>query len=288
MRRKKLKLFVMFLFLAVFLAVGVLAFQNHYKRQLWDPETAATVNGRPILRSAVEQVMELANQPNLTLTSEDPGHVNVRQILSRLIDEELVRQAAQKEGVTVSPEQIEARLSLYSKSWGCDGSKARTLCHAPKGQSLEDLKQAIEKQILFDAMYRKVAMLHARPNREDWIPFWKAWLRKFPLTNVYRAQVLLVQNEKAAEALLKPSKKSRTLYDMAQAAKEAGYAVIVTEPMYLNPLDRTTFSLFKDTNLSQELLKASQRESRQTPPIRLKDSIAVFQVIESVKPIDAE
>jgi hypothetical protein len=276
------------LFLAVLLGLGVLAFQNHYRRQLWNPETLAMVNGQMIPRSAVEKVMDLANHPYLALSSQEPGQVTVHQILDRLIDEELVRQAAQEEGVTVSAEQIEAHLDLYYKSWGCDSSGTSSLCRAPKGQSLASLKQAIEKQILLNVMIHKVAVLYSHPTKEGWRVFWANWLRKFPLAKVFRVRILLVQEDEAVESLLKPTKKTRSLSDIAQSITEKGFAALVTPPMYLNPFDPETFYLFRKSNLGPELLKAAKQPSRQTGPIKLRENLAIFEVIEYFEPLDPE
>lgn len=86
-------------------------------------EVAATVNGEPIMSSRVEQIMQQAS-----MTGQN---VSRRQIVDQLINQEILRQQAEKEGYSVSREEVEQLLSAQM---------------ARRNMSLDDLKQRVEQQ----------------------------------------------------------------------------------------------------------------------------------------------
>ncbi|MDR0355841.1 MAG: SurA N-terminal domain-containing protein [Deltaproteobacteria bacterium] len=280
-KRIRTLIFAPFL-LALILAFGVTAFKRHYIRQLWDPLTAATVNGLPIPRSAIEEVMVFGYH----LPPNDEGQETILQLLDRLIDEELVRQAAEKEGIKISEEEISAQLESYRRSFGCLPGSRLEDCRQPKGPSGESLAKAVEKQLLLQTMGRIIHQTRARPSSREWRSFWRAWLAKYSLSSVYKVKVLLVEDQGDAEEYLTPSRQRKELEDMADAARKAGLTARITEPMTINLLDPATLTMFRKANLALELAKALNDERRLTAPIKLSGSWAVFEVISLVKPIE--
>ena len=90
----------------VILQYGVGRLNERYKKQLWDPDTAALVNGRPVRRQAVDELLALGFYPPLSFQEgAGSGAVELNQLLGLLIEEELVLQAAEKEGLAATEAQ---------------------------------------------------------------------------------------------------------------------------------------------------------------------------------------
>ncbi|MDR1110455.1 MAG: SurA N-terminal domain-containing protein [Deltaproteobacteria bacterium] len=273
------------LLLAILLGLAVVAFQRHYRRQLWDPETVAMVNGQPLPKSAIEEIIVLGYHQPLALSEGGDGQLLIRQILDRLVDEELIRQEAEKEGLEVDGAQVEENLAGYRRSFGCDHDRGRAVCQAAVGSSGESLAKAVEKQLLLRAMAERVYRSEARPNSRDWRVFWRDYLARYSFSSVYRVRVLLAQEgQEALKILGAPGRGG--LEQMAERLREAGLEVRLAGPLSLNLMDPETFREFRSVGLGLELAKAMGHDPRLTQPIRLSGSLSVFEVIEVIKPID--
>ncbi|MDR1295954.1 MAG: SurA N-terminal domain-containing protein [Deltaproteobacteria bacterium] len=286
MKHKRLKMFVILpTLLLVILATGVYGFQRHYSRQLWDPQTAALVNGEPLPRSAIEEV--IVSGYHLRQDSREGGSAgqeSIRQILDRLIDEELVGQAARKAGVRIAEAEVEEQLEAYRKSFGCRGDDRRAVCQPAKSPSGVSLARAVEKQLLYRAMGRLVFQKEARPSGGRWRTFWRAYLAGHYLAAAYKARVLLVEDLDDPAKYLTVNRKVRDLETMAEAARAAGLTVRVTEPMSIDLKAPATLEMFRSAGLREQFVKAMSGDIKLTDPVRLSDSWAVFEVLGPVNP----
>jgi hypothetical protein len=288
--------------LAFFLiAVGLLALiffarpylEGYYRSQLWDPDTAALVNGAPILRKDVEEALREGFNPSLSMEEKAKGAVTIGQILDRLIEAELVRQAAQASGLSVSQEELQAALRDIWGSWGCQAEDPQGRpCQVPKGQELMSFLAALKDQLLLKAVAREVASKRSQRSRDDWQAFWNRWSAKHSRSSLYQVRSLLAEPNPAAEKILS-SRRGLTLEEdflteMAIKVREAGYSVIISQPMSLYPLDPEVERLFPGLNLASELSEASLSPQKLTKVLRLPESYAVFEVISVSPPVSSE
>ncbi|MDR1545629.1 MAG: SurA N-terminal domain-containing protein [Deltaproteobacteria bacterium] len=282
--------------LAGALVAGAAAYRRHYLRHLWDPEVAALVNGRPVPRSALEAVLEMGDYPSLALGGPRAGAVTVSQILDRLVDEELVLQAAEANLVRPSEGQVEESLAAFMVSWGCRADGSGSACRAPGGQAKESFVEAVRKRLLLNEMVRRAAAWRSRPNSREWRRFWREFLiRRLPGALFLRTRALLTQDEPQVEAILsRPGR--RSLDELAEQIRQAGFQAVVSRPLALQPLalrlsaapaaDDATGRLRPE--LLAELAEALRRPGRLTAPVNFGDSLAVFEVLEVARTTEPE
>jgi hypothetical protein len=275
------------LVLALALGLVALAFQRHYRRQLWDPETVALVNGHPIPREALEEVLISGGGHSLAVGGGS-SEQTLRLKLESLVDEELVRQAAVEYGLVIDQEQIDRGAREYLTSRECREHLGRPDCQPPKGQAMSDYSKAVAKRLLLDGMTAMVSAKYARFDSRRWRAFWRDYLVKHAMVSVYKVRVLLAQDDPKVEEALRAAEKAESLDRLSDAVKEAGFTAMITEPMSLNLLDSQSMQLFERVGLKDSLSAASMSPSRRTGPLRLEESIAVFEVLEAVPRRDPE
>ncbi|MDR2350600.1 MAG: SurA N-terminal domain-containing protein [Deltaproteobacteria bacterium] len=263
------------------LALGVSLFRDYYKKQLWDPRTAATVNGVPILRDAVDEVLRVGSNPPLTAETDAEGSISIRQILDKLIEEELVRQAAEREGIVVADSEVAGYLDEIRLSWGCrepDGENFR--CQLPKGKELDSLVRAIRQRLLLEKTAALVSGRKGRRSKIEWEKYLEEWTVRHSLPGVFKARAILADKSEEVLKLLTP--KSETppdLKTLEAKLKEAGAPYVVSETLYLNPR-KPAAGLASVENLREILLEALDTPGRLTPVIGLNESYAVLEVTD--------
>ena len=275
------------LVLAVSLGLVALAFQSYYRRQLWDPETVALVNGRPIPREALEEVMSASGGQSLT-GGDGSSEQTIRRKLESLVEEELVRQAAEEYGLVIGQDEIEAGMREYQTSRECLDHPGRPDCQPPRGLASSSYSKAVAKRLLLEHMTRMVSARYARYDSRRWRVFWRDYLVRHAMVSVYKVRILLAQDDPMVESALMAAAKAESLERQADSVKEAGFTVMITEPMSLNLLDPETLALFDRVGLQESLAAAAISRSRRTGPLRLEGSMAVFEVLEMVPRRDPE
>ncbi|MDR0881176.1 MAG: SurA N-terminal domain-containing protein [Candidatus Adiutrix sp.] len=229
------------------------------REETWDPEVAALVNGRPIPKAAVEQVLEWGFYPALDRGGE--RDITAPRVLARLIDESLVLAEAKKAGLAVSDQEVaQAQDELVSAWFGA----------APPPAELEDLRQALRRQLLLRKMTEKVAAERRVLSAAAWRQFWAGWPKNLPPR--YLVRVLFLPPRDQAPAW--PIKKPPSLAQLAAQFEKKGLAVILSGPLWLGadqfpPADRAA-------------LKQAVAEKRLAGPFRLPESWAVYEVLEVV------
>lgn len=122
---------------------------------------AARVNGQPIPLETYQQQVAQAEaffieqqglDPNSEKGKETLSGVR-RQVLEQLIDQALIEQAAQREGVTVSDEKVESTLQDIIAQMG---QTAFDKSLEDSGMTREQLKEQLRSQLLGDAVFEKI------------------------------------------------------------------------------------------------------------------------------------
>jgi hypothetical protein len=96
--------------------------------------------------------------------------------------------------------------------------------------------------------------------------------------------VVLTQVGDEASKILRTRGKV-TLEDLAERLREAGLEAKVAGPMSLNLMSPDTMKQFRSIGLGPELTRAMAKPGKMTGPVRLASSLAVFEVLEVIKPI---
>jgi hypothetical protein len=288
--RKGLKILAIALLSLGFLALVIFFFQDQYKKQLWDPRTAALVNGVPILREAVEDVLRVGSHPPLSAETENDGSISISLILDKLIEEELVRQAAAKEGVVVSEEETAAFLENIRRSWGCSGREENESfrCQLPKGRELDSLSVAIRQRILVNRMADLATARKAKRSKAAWDVYLADWTLKHSLPSVFKARAVLTdKTEETFKLLTKKTKSPPGVEELLSRLKEGGAAYILSDVLYLDPA-KAEKGPFAGQNLSEALMKAWESPSRLSEVLVLPESYAVIEILELLPPASPE
>ncbi len=117
-----------------------------------DPNTLATVNGKPIDRAEVETLF----RNNLGDSHQQPSKVQADimrlNILRQLIDEEIVMQRAAKQNLVATDEEVNDRLNEMKAPFTKEEFQKRL---DAQHMTLEDLKRAIRKSRTEEKLFNK-------------------------------------------------------------------------------------------------------------------------------------
>jgi hypothetical protein len=265
--------------------MGVSLFQELYSKQLWDPRHAALVNGRPVLREEVEEVLKAGLYPPLTAEGGEPGTITMRQILDKLIEEELVLQAAERAGLTVTDEEVGRFLEGHMLAWGC-GEDARQgyLCRLPRGEELESLAASLRERLLLQKAVAYAAGRLGRRAARDWERFLAEWVQAHTVPRVYEVRALLSEKSPAALGILRSAKaRAGGLGGLVDNLKAAGAGCIVSDPIYLDP-GKAAVALAGAGDLGKALAAAAGDSQKLTAPFELAESYAVLEILKEVPP----
>jgi len=127
-------------------------------------DTMATVNGKPILRSEVEQIY----QANLGESNQQPSQVQADitrlNILRQLIDEEIVMQEAAKLNLVATDDEVSERLNEIKAPFTPDEFQKRL---DSQHMTLEDLKREIRRNRTEEKLFNKEISSRINVTDED-------------------------------------------------------------------------------------------------------------------------
>ncbi|MDR0548810.1 MAG: SurA N-terminal domain-containing protein [Deltaproteobacteria bacterium] len=260
------------------LGAGTFWFKRYYHRQLWDPDTAALVNGRPISRAALEELL-VAGLNARTKDNPAARALAIGQILDRLVVEELIRQKAEDAGFNIPEAEVKAYVAALRALVTCQGDKQPALCQVGPDPKYANFFQAIRLRRQLEKLAQKVIPVNWRPSSQKWRVFWGDFLTKMPKGPVYQAQVLFVQAHDEAYKILKESwRRNLTLAELETKVRFGGYATLFSRAMSIDPLDPKTLATFGRVNLRDELA-ISLDPPYLTQIFRLPNSYAVLEVL---------
>lgn len=127
------------------------------------PDVIAVVNGVPILRAKVDaqvaQAQAYFQQQGLDPTSEEGEAIVLQlrfQILDWMIDQELIAQAARREGITITDEEVDAEINkIISSSSAGDEAKFDAWL-AENGLTRDSFREQLRSELLSAALQTKV------------------------------------------------------------------------------------------------------------------------------------
>ncbi|WP_274364864.1 peptidylprolyl isomerase [Paenibacillus thermotolerans] len=133
------------------------------------------------------------------------------QTLQNMIDEELIRQEAEKAGVTITDADIDKEIDKVKSSFGSDEEFEYTL--ASYGMTLDSLKENMKTQV----QLRKLLEPQVTVTDDDIKAYFDENLESLQTPEQMRASHILVETKEEAEAILKQLKEGA---DFAELAKE--------------------------------------------------------------------
>ncbi len=127
----------------------------------------AKVNGEKITREEFDSIVTVAKKQDTTLASLKEGDPMLlqykRMILDSMIEAVLVRQEAKRLGIKVTDKDIDAKLAEIKASYPDENSfnevsiAAGASGDADQDGAMEQIRQSISDQLIYQALYDKVA-----------------------------------------------------------------------------------------------------------------------------------
>jgi parvulin-like peptidyl-prolyl isomerase len=119
----------------------------------------AKVNGKKITREEFDSIVAVAKKQDTTLASLKEGDPKLvqykRMILDSMIEAEMVRQEAKRLGITVTDKDVDAKLAEIKASYPDEASFNEVVKQS--GMTMEQIRQSISDQLVYQALYDKVA-----------------------------------------------------------------------------------------------------------------------------------
>jgi len=232
----------------------------------WDPSVALLVNGRPVPRSAVDQVLEWGSYPSLGLGGEIEGAESLPMIIDKLIDEQLILAEAEKAGLTVTRAEVDEAAAALGTAW---------FGVQPPPAELDDLRRALRNHLLIHKMTGRIMVERRVLSAAQWRVFWDQWPQSREPR--YLVRVLLLPGSDEPPEL--PEEKGLTLSGLAGALEKRGLPVVLSEPFWL-----AGDSLAE----GERQMLAGLGRGRFSPPARLKESWAIYEVTDVDRGPDRE
>ena len=158
------------------------------------PDVAATVNGRPIYHSDVDKAYKSQFPGRVEGESEDQVQLRRLEILRSLIDNELMLQRAEKEGLVATDADVEARLNELKAPYTKEEFDKQL---KEWGLSADELKARIRRDESVKKLFNKDITSKINISDADVANFYKANRGSFnlPEPQVHMAQILVTSQQ---------------------------------------------------------------------------------------------
>jgi peptidyl-prolyl cis-trans isomerase SurA len=116
------------------------------------PDVAATVNGKPILRSEVEKYYRNSLGDSQQQPTPEQAGIQRLNLLKSLIDEEILQQRADKLNLAASDEEVDAKLAEMKAPFTQEEFDARMKAN---GLTLDDVKKQLRRTLTIQKLFNK-------------------------------------------------------------------------------------------------------------------------------------
>lgn len=217
-----------------FIGVAALCFASISGcRRTHGPDVVATVNGKPIMRSEVEQLYQSNLGESQQQQSKEQADVVRLNIIHQLIDEEILMERAAKLNLTASDEEVENQINEFKAPYTQEEFNKKL---ADSHQTLDDLKRQIRRAKTEEKLFNKEINSKINITDADISAYYNAHKSEFnliePMYHLARImvtsiplppqqQTINLQNSKAtndAEA----KKKIQTLHNRLESGEDFG------------------------------------------------------------------
>lgn len=190
----------------------------------------ARVNGVEVPRDDFERQMERTRSRFQRAGREIRPPLEQRlkeNIIRKLIDDVLIAQKAKAEGVVVTPEELDEKFNEHKARFG--NEKAFESFLERTGQSIDDVKGDLEKNLLREKLFAKL-MGDEEPTEEDAKKYFEENKTKYKQREQVRASHILLKVSKTDPPEVREQKKKKAEELLALAKKPgADFAALAKE-----------------------------------------------------------
>ncbi len=177
------------------------------------PDKVASVNGvtldSQLLISEIKVYRLMNRQKNKALSDKEMAEFS-HQALSRLVDQELIYQEAQKKKITADPKLLEQRVQEVRKQFPSEEMLQTAL--DMQGLTMTLLKTKFEKQMVEEALIREEVVPNVKVSDPEVEAFYQEHLDKFQTPEQYEVHHIFA-------AALQPDAHDQTIHDPALRKK---------------------------------------------------------------------
>jgi len=158
----------------------------------------AKVNGKEIDRSEFQKQMDRTRERFTKAGRDISPALESRlkeNLIRKMVDEELIAQAAAKEGVKVSPEDLEARFTEHKARFGNEAAFTSFLERT--NQTVEDIREDLSTTALREALFQKLSP-EPEPTDDDAQKYYAEHKDKYVQREQIQASHVLVKVAKGA------------------------------------------------------------------------------------------
>ena len=192
----------------VLLVVSLMACQASENRPV------ITVDGVSI--SEAEYRAELERVRGAADESTIPGEVMralKANLLNELIEQQLVLQQADRYGVTLGDDEVQARLDEYRSDYP-EGAFESTL--RDHGVQLDSFREQIRRRLLMEKVIEQVVAQGIEPDEEEVESYYRGRVKEFAQREKIRLHQIVVQTREEAEAIRSRIAKGEDFADLAR------------------------------------------------------------------------
>jgi peptidyl-prolyl cis-trans isomerase C len=193
---------------AVFVFMGAAAVADEQKPE---PGKAASVNGVVVTQEDVNRQMFILEQHLLSTqgTTIRPDMIPAlrNQILSDLIDKELLYQEAQKQRIVVEEKAVGDRMEALKKSFPSEKVFEDEMAHL--NFSEETLRSQIRKDLVVQQLVEKDILVHIKVSEEDTRSFYDSHPDLFKEPERVRASHILIKSEADTDPVSKEERRKK-------------------------------------------------------------------------------
>jgi len=175
-------------------------------------ESVATVNGRAITYLQYQDVLKRLVPVNSTESVEDLLDIK-KDLVNRLIEEELILQEAGRLAVTVSEGEVSAEVEGLKDEYGDDSFREAI---TERYGTFENWKERIRRKLLIRKTIDRVTALGALPTEDDALRYYEEHADIYEVPEQVRARMIVVADNEEARQI----RASLTRANFAATAKE--------------------------------------------------------------------
>lgn len=181
----------------------------------------AKVNGNDIGRADFDRQMERTRSRFQRAGRQIAPALETRlkeNLIRKMVEEELIAQKAKAEGVSVSPEELAAKVAEHKTRFGSD--KAFESFLERTNQSEADVKDDLDKNLLRDKLFAKL-LAASEPTESDAKKYYEENLEKYKQKEQIKASHILFKVEKDTPEKDKKARLAEAKKVLAEAKKSS-------------------------------------------------------------------
>ncbi len=182
------------------------------------PDVVATVNGKPIMRTEVDQLYQNNLGDSQQQPSKEQGNIVRLNIIRQLIDEEILMQRAAKLNLTATDEEVDNQLNELKAPFTQEEFNKRL---ADKHLTLDDLKRQIRRSKTEDKLLNKEINSKINVTDADIASYYNAHKSEFNLIEpMYHLAQIIVTSQPLPQQQQTSNLQNNKATNDAEAKKE--------------------------------------------------------------------